>query len=66
MGLPTCQLVVTCVPYRYCLISSGVVSASHIFAGGASMAIELLVMTSFGIGLSSVSFTGWLVKSIPF
>src|SRR5512138_1526759 len=42
MGLPTRQSVVTCVPNRYCLISSGWVRASQTFAVGALIVVIAL------------------------
>src|SRR5574337_912918 len=44
MGLPTFQSVVTCVPNRYCLMSSGLISASHTLDTGELRKIVALAM----------------------
>src|SRR5574341_512977 len=44
MGLPTFQSVVTCAPNRYCLMSSGLVSASHTLDTGELRLVVALAM----------------------
>src|SRR5574341_931276 len=58
MGLPTFQSVVTCVPNRYCLMSSGFVSASHTLDAGELIVIAALAMNPLFVILSLTSRHG--------